>query len=75
MVAEAAVEAAAPVEAEEKPAKPVRKKKKAEVVAEAAVEAVPAEAEEKPAKPAKRKKKAEVVAEAAVEVEGQDATT
>jgi len=76
VVAEAAVEAAAPVEAEEKPAKPAKRKKKAEVVAEAVVEAAaPAEAEEKPAKPAKRKKKAEVVAEAAVEVEGQDATT
>ena len=37
-VAEAAVEAAAPAEAEEKPAKPAKRKKKAEVVAEAAVE-------------------------------------
>ncbi len=68
VVAEAAVEVAAPAEAEEKPAKPAKRKKKAEVVAEAAVEAAaPAEAEEKPVKPARRKKKAEVVAEAAVE--------
>jgi len=65
VVAEAVVEAA-PAEAEEKPAKPIRRKKKAEVVAEAVVEAAPAEAEEKPAKPIRRKK-VEVVAEAVVE--------
>ena len=59
--AEAVVEAV-PAEAEEKPAKPVRRKK---AEAEAVVEAVPAEAEEKPAKSVRRKKaEAEAVVEA-----------
>jgi len=79
LVAEKAVETAPSAEAEEKPKKPTRRKKKAESAVESeekAVETAPsAEAEEKPKKPTRRKKKAADTAATSVESEGQDATT
>jgi len=86
-VAEKVVETAPSAEVEEKPKKPVRRRKKAEsaveseekaveAVAEEVVETAPsAEVEGKPKKPARRRKKAADTAATSVESEEQGATT